>query len=521
MSTVPMGVITLYATGFKVSDIKHLIRNPVKWFSERYVERYTKDMNYGKGNTVTLENVGKPFYCVTANQEEYRFHISALEDFFAFMSAKGYGKHLFEIKELSRYYPVAKAEFKWVSDKTPRPEDQVAPIEFMLKDAPKRVAELQTGSGKTLMSQYVLFKSQMRAIIIMQPQFLEGWLDKKGLEGLLGIKEPVSPGDPTDLYVVHDTRDFMDLIELAKSKTLDAKVIVVKNTVIRAYLGYYFETNGDDDKYGCAPEYLMQTLGVGIRIMEEAHLDVNLNYRMDCCFNTWKTIYLSATLSTNGSYFMRKIYEKMFPEDDCISMEYKIYTIVKGYSYHVDNPKRYKVNGFMGMYNHANFEASVLRLGKFKRYMDIVYYMMDDNYFRTYKPGQKAIIYLYRADLCIEAAKLLKQRYPNLKVTYKIGTITAEEGYSGDIIVTTLKSTGTGKDLPNVAFVGVTISINSEQTNEQVKGRARKPNDDTIPVFAYCYAQNIEKQVKYHHEKKRIFQGKVIAHQELSTGIYL
>ena len=153
--------------------------------------------------------------------------------------------------------------------------------------------------------------------------------------------------------------------------------------------------------------------------------------------------------------------------------------------------------------------------------MDIVYYMLDDNYFRTYKPGQKAIIYLYRADLCIEAAKLLKQRYPNLKVTYKIGTITAEEGYSGDIIVTTLKSTGTGKDLPNVAFVGVTISINSEQTNEQVKGRARKPNDDTIPVFAYCYAQNIEKQVKYHHEKKRIFQGKVIAHQELSTGIYL
>lgn len=520
MSTVPMGVITLYATGFKVSNIRTTIRGPVKWFSERYVERYTKDMNYGKGNTVTLENVGSPYYCVMANHEEYRFHISALEEFFTFMSNKGYGKHLFEVKELPRYYPVAKADFNWVSTKTLR-EDQIPPVEFLLKDYPKRVAELQTGSGKTLMSQYVLYKSGMRAMIIMQPQFIDRWVCSEGLEAELGVTEESSYKGTKDLIVVNSTADFISLIESAIDKTLDAKLIVVKNTIIRSYLGYHFSSNGDTEKYGCAPEDLMQLLGVGIRIMEETHLDINLNYRMDCCFNTWKTIYLSATLSTNGSYFMRKIFEKMFPEDDCAVTDYRIYTVVKGYSYNVDNPKRFKVNGYMGMYNHALFEAAVIRLGKFRRYMDIVYYMLEDNFFQTYKPGQKAIIYLFRTDLCIEAAKMLKQRYPHLTVTYKIGDVSDKEGYAGDIIVATLKSTGTGKDIPNVAFVGVTISINSEQTNEQVKGRARKPNDDTIPVFAYCYAQNMEKQFKYHIEKKRIFHGKVLGHQDLSTGIVL
>ena len=124
-------------------------------------------------------------------------------------------------------------------------------------------------------------------------------------------------------------------------------------------------------------------------------------------------------------------------------------------------------------------------------------------------------------DLCIEAAKLLQRKYPHLKVTYKVGKVSDVEGYAGDIIVTTLQSTGTGKDIPNVAFVGLTVSINSEQANEQVKGRARKPNDDTVPVFAYCYAQNIEKQVGYHEEKKRIFKGKVLGHMELNTGIVL
>lgn len=521
MSTISMGIITLYATGFKVSNIRPTVREPIRWFSERLVERYVKDMNYGKGNTVTVESVGSPYYCVTANQGEYRFHISVLDDFFTFLSNKGYPKHLFEVRELSRKYPVARAEFNWISTKTLREEDQVPPVEFMLQDAPRRIAELQAGSGKTLMSQYVLYKSGMRGMIVMQPMFIPRWVCPDGLEAELGINENSKFKGTQDLLVVDSTADFINLIESALNNYLEARLIVISNTVIRSYLNYYFSSNGDLEKYGCAPEDLMRILGVGIRIMEEAHLDINLNYKMDCCFNTWKTIYLSATLTTNGSHFMRKIYEKMFPDDDAIAMAYKIYTVVKGYSYNVDNPKRYRVNGYMGMYNHALFEAAVIRFGKFRRYMDIVYYMLDDNFFQTYKPGQKAIIYLYRTDLCVEGAKLLRQRYPNMKVSYKIGEVSDAEGYSGDIIVTTLKSTGTGKDIPNVAFVGVTISINSEQTNEQVKGRARKPNDDTIPVFAYCYANNIEKHLKYHNEKKRIFQGKVLCHQELSTGIVL
>lgn len=515
--SIPTGVITLYATGFKVSDMRPYVRGPVKWFAERYIERYSKDIQRGRNAPVTtVENVGSPFYCGFANENEFRFHINVLDEFFTFMANKGYPKHVFEIKELPRLYPIARTEFNWVSTKTPR-EDQVNSINFLLQDKPKRVAELQAGSGKTYMTQFVLAKSKMRAMVVMKPQFIDRWVGKGGLEDELGLVE----GEGTDLLVIRSTGELIDLIESAIDGDLDCKIIVIHNTVLRAYIGHYFETNGDTDIYGCAPEYLMQLLGIGIRVMEETHLDINLNFRLDCCFNTWKTIYLSATLTTNGTWFMRKIFEKMFGEEDRVTMEYRIYTVVKAYSYRVDNPKRFKVNGFMGFYNHALFENSVQRFGKFQRYLDIIYYMLDDNYFPAYKPGQKALVYIFKADLCIEAAKLLQRKYPHLKVTYKVGKVSDVEGYAGDIIVTTLQSTGTGKDIPNVAFVGLTVSINSEQANEQVKGRARKPNDDTVPVFAYCYAQNIEKQVGYHEEKKRIFKGKVLGHMELNTGIVL
>lgn len=512
-----MGVITLYSTGFKVSEMRHFVRGPVKWFSERYIERYSKDIQRGRnGPITTVENVGSPFFCSYRNGDEYRFHINVLEEFFSFMANKGFPKHLFEVKELPRLYPIAPADFNWVSTKSIR-EDQVEPIDFLMKDYPKRIAELQAGSGKTFMSQYVLFQSKMRAMIIMRPRFVERWVCKEGLEAELGLIE----GEGTDLLVIRNTGELIDTIELAISGELECKIIVIHNTTLHSYLGYYFESNGDDDVYGCPPEYLMQLLGVGIRVMEEAHLDINLNYRLDCCLNTWKTIYLSATLSTNGSYFMKKIYEKMFAESDRVIMDYRVYTVVKAYSYRVDNPKRFRVNGYMGFYNHALFETAVQRLGKFSRYLDIIYYMLEDNYFPAYRPGQKALVYLFKTDLCIEAAKLLQKRYPHLNVTYKIGKIPDAEGYKGDIIVTTLQSTGVGKDIPNVAFVGLTVSINSEQSNEQVKGRARKPSDDTVPVFAYCYAQNMEKQLGYHEEKKRIFKGKVLGHMELSTGIIL
>lgn len=506
--------VTKYATGYIVSEIRPPLRGPVQWFADRYVDKFSKEVSYNKREVITKEIVGQPFYCAMANLKEYRFHINTLEAFYTFIGNKGYSRDCVEVVTLDRNYPIAPAKFNWVSSKGDR-DEQIKPMQFLMEPETMRVAELQTGSGKTYMTQKVLYMSKMRAMIIMKPQYIDRWVCEEGLGADLGI----DISSEEDLTVVRSTGELISLINAALEGDIIGNVIVIHNTVLRSYINYYFASNGFDDVYGCRPEMLMQLLGVGIRVMEEAHQDINLNYKLDCCFNTWKTIYLSATLTTNSSWFMKKIYENMFAQKDRITMEYKIYTKIKSYTYFLENPKKIKYNGYMGLYNHALFENSIQKMGLVDKYFEVIYYMLEDTYFPAKKDGQKAIIYLYKTDMCIALAKRLKVKYPQVTSGYKIGGISDAVGYANDIIVTTLGSTGTGKDIPNVLAVLLSVSINSEQANEQAKGRARKPNDDSIPVFGYCYSPSVQKHIDYHNEKKRIFNGRVLGYMDINTGI--
>ena len=75
---------------------------------------------------------------------------------------------------------------------------------------------------------------------------------------------------------------------------------------------------------------------------------------------------------------------------------------------------------------------------------------------------------------------------------------------TGDIIVTTPGSLGTGIDVPNLRVGIQTVNISATAMNLQNLGRLRKLPDRDVK-FCYLYAENIPKQKEYHRRRVDMF----------------
>ena len=103
--------------------------------------------------------------------------------------------------------------------------------------------------------------------------------------------------------------------------------------------------------------------------------------------------------------------------------------------------------------------------------------------------------------MCKHLAKVFAKEYPKLKV----GTYVQEDAYdelmSSDITVSTIISSGTAVDIPNLITVLQTISIGSLQANIQAMGRLRKL-EGTELYYVYTYCKSIPKQWELNNKRE-------------------
>ena len=72
----------------------------------------------------------------------------------------------------------------------------------------------------------------------------------------------------------------------------------------------------NNEPYSELPSYdeLLRTLGIGIKVVDECHLNFNTNALIDLKSNVKMNIYLSATYQ-RSSYQGRKIFNMVFPTE--------------------------------------------------------------------------------------------------------------------------------------------------------------------------------------------------------------
>lgn len=370
-------------------------------------------------------------------------------------------------------------DFEYEEIISPRNDEQVDVINFIagLNHHASNVNESQLflvkppGMGKTYCSGVGLCKFKAKTLIIMHRDSLrKQWLNSLYNMSGLSSKEVHEISSSEELYAIaHNKHDF------------DYDVYLMTHATFRAGLRRIQKIQDAMN--------ITKNLGIGMKIIDEAHLEFRDTILMDFVFNVRRNIYLTAT-DGRSSKDENSIFRHVF--SNCLY--YKPSSLltndtpkkwVNYISVFVDskcNPNiyRYRVAGGRGM-NNASYGKWVIAYDKkkthFKCCRDILKLIYEKD------PRAKVLLFMPLIDLCEECAYFLKMELgkdPSFDYDLDIRTINsknskADNEYAkrADVIVTTIASCGTGTDIPGITTIISCSPYVSSITGEQVHGRIR------------------------------------------------
>ena len=499
--------VDVYSHSVKVSRYYQQGKEALLSFCKQMVEYKLRHVRGGK----FVREMARVYAASTKDRQEFRFHINVLKDLLKHLKQWGYGDDRLKIVNHSMYRPTPislpiRSHFK--------PRDyQVKPIEYIVEnDSRTKILVIQTGKGKSLMSLIALSHIGHRVALIIKGMFVDKWI--------ADIQESCDVSKDS-VMVVRGSKDLKRLIELGKEDELNAKVIIITNKTLYNYYKAYEGKSGRRFGYECKPEDLFKVLGVGVRLIDEVHLDFHLNFKIDLYSHVPKTVSLSATM-TSDDPFINRMYEIMFPLDIRFKgIAFDRYIGVKALFYKAENIRHIRYIGRSRSYSHVMFEQSVMKNPKIlKKYLDLIVNVVNTSYIDKKDPGQKMLIFCSSVEMCTVLVKHLKKLYPQLDVRRYV----SEDDYSNlleaDVSVSTIKSAGTAVDIPDLRTCLMTDALSSRQANEQTVGRLRRLKrwPDVTPEFLYLVCEDIPQHIRYHERKVKVLGDKVLNHKVFHLG---
>lgn len=369
----------------------------------------------------------------------------------------------------------------------------------------------------TFMAIYQMVKLGKRTVITISPKYLQTWLD--------GIAKFVRL-NPKDICVVRGSDEVNGLMKQAKNDTLEAKIIIISLQTYQYFMGEYEDNNGKMVHYNHTPDEFWQILNPGFLIVDEGHESIHALFKYDLYLNIRSKLICTATLEAD-SPFINEMYRLIYPMKWRFKQgTYDKYIESVGVMYGLKSSKQIKYKGFGGTYSHVKLEQSILKKDHFiVDYMRFINSLVDFFYIKVMKPGMKLLIYCATVDMCVVVTDYLERFYRAQGLT--VAKYTQEDPtsalYDNDIVVSTLKSAGTGVDIPGLRTVIMTVAVGSMQINIQSLGRLRelKMFPGVTPSFVYTCCTDIAPHMQYHRKKLQIFADKTLSQRTMNSGFSL
>ena len=389
-------------------------------------------------------------------------------------------------------------------------------VEFIQSPGTIKVLPLQTGKGKTAISLFSIYKMNVKTAVILAASHVSTWLIDA---------DKFYSNSKKNITVVGGSLQFKNIIQMAKKNKRDYSILIITVNILRNYLTEYEDLGYST--YGCTPDELFDVLGIGFKVCDEAHTNLNFGFRLDALTNVSKTLYLSATMESNDQ-FKNKLYGIIFPETNkYIGLVWDKYIDTKGIMYNLtyENSKKVVCSTSKG-YNHNKYEQWILESEDLTyRYFSMLYRLMQSQFLDSYLTGQKLLVYVSSQNMARQLSEFFIDRLPEcLKCTYFIGDSEDEDLYNNDIVITTPNKTGTGKNVYGLTVIICTIAINGMELNKQIPGRLRRIDDlfpGVIPTFIYLVCGNIQKHLDYNIERVKIFEAISKSVKMYKTNYYI
>lgn len=449
----------------------------------------------------------------------FRFHINALEGFKNFTGIKGYNDATRSIVEVPIPH-VEKIDIK-VQDHIKLRAHQIDPYNYLMRpvgvkdkmgDYPEgtgsriRMLPLSTGTGKTITASTAMAAWGYRPVAIVLAQFVGKWV-----KDFCAIWECTEK----EILVVKGGANMQALTAMANipGSTANYKAIIVSNRTFDNYLASFEsgEEKFEEDGYECGPDELWQKLGVGIKLVDEVHMQYHSQFRVDLYTNVLLSISLSATLVTRDP-MLKKMYALGYPPKEQFQppppVKY-IDAIGVYYSVNANYQLRTSERG-QSTYSHNAYEKSIMKVPKLMTaYADMAKTYLQTGYVKDYKPGDKAIIFCSTVEMCTKMTEKIAEAYPDFNVKRYVAADPYIENYKDpDIRITTIGSGGTGHDVPGLTCNIKTVNIDSLAANVQAMGRLRELPDGRFPRFYFFSNRHVPKHITYHNKKLEMLRDR-------------
>ena len=455
------------------------------------------------------------FAAATSDRNEFRFHINTYEEFKRHLLNNGITDNLISVLHVP--VPESKDIVLKIRDGWKLREEQHAPYEYLInKDNKFKLLTLQTGKGKGFVSMSASSYIGKRMVIIIRPMFIDKW-----------IKELCEVYDITidNIMVVQGNDNLLALLELAKQDKIKEEIIIISNKTIQNWFKTY-ESEREyslDLGYACLPDEMYGLLKAGNRLIDEVHMDIHLQCKIDLYTNVEDSISLSATLLSKDP-FVKRMQEMLYPikyRFDAGDLDRYIDTFAVVYAFENMNNIRYTQRG-SSSYSHSAFEKSILRNRKTTlNYFNLIDHIANSSFYHLTRPVKRLLIFADTVIMCTLLVSFLKKKYPSKDVRRFCEGDPDINLYESEIIVSTIKSCGTARDIPDLTTVIMTVAIDSIQSNIQALGRLRKLKDNHDVNFFWFVCKDIPKHVEYHNKKEELMEERAKSFKLIQTGKFL
>ena len=398
------------------------------------------------------------------------------------------------------YHPYKPMKFDFEEILPPRDEEQRDCINFIagienhqenINDSQLFVV-LSTGAGKTFCAGYGAGLYGAKTLIIMHRDNLRTqWV--KSLYELNGYSSKY----------VHEIDSSTEFEAICRNQhDFDYDVYLITHATFRAGCKRVQDAHMISD--------FTKNLGIGLKIIDEAHLEFNDTLMIDFLFNVKRNLYLTATdgrsqrsedaifkyVFRNTAFYRRERSALSHPAKWVEYITVNIDTHVKRAVY------QFRVNRGKGM-SAVTYGKFVIGMDKSKTHFRVCRELVRDIFIN--QPSSKVLVFMPLIDLCIDCAYMIsKLNYDksfdydiSVKTVHSHNSVTENEiNKQSDVIVTTIQSLGTGSDIKGVTDIICCTPMVSRIVVQQVLGRIRYINkkchyydiiDNSVPADMYWW----------------------------------
>ena len=424
-----------------------------------FVYKHLTSYNYEQKSRRFIPD--KHFSMHDKDKMRYRFPVSLLDRFIAYMKLNGYDV----VPRNRAMHTPRKIDYQF---KFKLRDNQKKAVDYALEGyKTMRCLELPTGFGKTVCAINVACKIGNPFMVVVNG-LLDQW-EERILEATNIKKEEIAR-----IQAIDSINDLMNHIHKgALPKVLLCTMSTLRNLCVH------------EGNYSKLPviQTIIDKCGIGLKIVDEAHLMFHASCTVDLSCDVRYNLYLTATFN-NDNKSLNRVFNNYYHPGLRMTVAPECYTDVYAYSYLIRVCAKRCVTNYG--YSHAKYEKLLLRQDNaYGYYHNVILPLLDHYYFANDKmKGKRALIFCGTVDMIDTIVHHIKKTVMD---EYSVSRYTADEPESVlseyDIIVATMKGCGVGNDIPNLSFVLNTVSFKGYNMTKQAFGRLRKPKDGEKNIY--------------------------------------